>query len=296
MSKTKTQAKNKYPTIFLYPEASAKIDTWCKIAKGEVSGLGLVEVDDDGDIFITDAFLLTQESSTAHTELDQAAVGELMQELREKEIPGSKLRLWWHSHGTGSTFWSGTDDKTIDLLANDGFMVSLVTNKRREKLFRIGMRKPLLLDLDNLEWSVAYMADEDLEKKCQEEFDAKVTETTTFVKGKGQGRTSQWSGRGYGGYHGGNHFDGFGPWEPYEFSSKPQGNSPKQLGVGNKKLELELDDGSDAEVELNTPWLILSEANYNPHMIDMMLKRREITAEEHKAAIEELNALGLGDE
>jgi hypothetical protein len=96
-----TTLKVKYaPSVYLIPEALEKIDTWCKIAKEEVSGLGLVQIDKDGDLFVTDVFLLKQESGTAHTELSQEAIGGLISELRKKKIPGSQLKFWWHwKHG-----------------------------------------------------------------------------------------------------------------------------------------------------------------------------------------------------
>lgn len=284
---TSTTVKNTLPTIYLNQDVVTKIDAWCKIAREEVSGLGLIEVDEDGDIFVTDVFLLKQDSSSAHTELSQEAIGELMHELRQKEIPMSKLRFWWHSHGTGGVFWSGTDDNTINLLGSDGFMVSMVTNKKRDRLFRLGMKKPLRLDFDKLDWSVAYMPDESLKKECEAEFAAKVTERNTYTVMGGGGKGGHFRGHGGRQYVNGRWVDVPTQHYPSLGAGIPGITTPPLGGL------IGMDDDDDDSIPVDPHWMILNEANYDLKKLDMFLKTKKITSKQYKEAREELKDLGM---
>jgi len=306
------------PTIFLLPEVITKIDIWCKKAKGEVSGLGLIDIDEDGDIFVTDVYLLEQKSSSGNTDLDQEAVGNLMTELRKEGISMSKLRFWWHSHGNGGVFWSGTDDKTIDILGKGGFMVSMVTNKKREKKFRIGMQKPLKLDLDDVGWSLAYFPDEEFEKECEKEFDEKVKEVTTITTFKGSGNYGHnRSGRGrfyhngrwhdsWPGGNGGSRTDspGGGLHQPVPFQGEdtsPGTNNPLEMlpswgEIPGTDARSRVSDLVGQEIEeVDTLWLILNEADYTVAGLDQLRKANKIETAEHNQARAQLKELGLDD-
>lgn len=105
-----------------------KINYWVQKAVGEVSGLGKVVIK-DGVFRVTDAILVSQENTGTSTDLDPAAIGKAMYEMRDVE---GHLNFWWHSHVHMGVFWSGTDLDTIREIGQNGFLVSTVFNKAHE--------------------------------------------------------------------------------------------------------------------------------------------------------------------
>jgi hypothetical protein len=107
-----------------------KIMHWIDKAPGEISGLGKLTLDKvTGLIEIKSAVLLTQQNTGTSTDIDAAAVGKAMFEMRDQ--PG-ELNWWWHSHVNMGVFWSGTDLDTIREIGDKGFVVATVFNKKRE--------------------------------------------------------------------------------------------------------------------------------------------------------------------
>lgn len=139
--------------IYICADAMTKLRSWTYHAKGEVSGLGLVEANfEDGRIEsleITDAFIVRQTCSASSTELDQEAVGQLLVEL-EREGKANQLKLWWHSHGDLGVFWSQTDDANVRRMRTDDYLVSIVINKRWDILARVDWFSPVRLTVDEL--------------------------------------------------------------------------------------------------------------------------------------------------
>jgi hypothetical protein len=152
--------------------AWAKILLWTDMAMGEFSALGLVEELDD-TLRVTQVFLLEQQCDGAGTEIDQAAVAQLMME----GVDPGKLRCWIHSHADMQVFWSKTDDECIQGLANGEWLLSLVVNKQHESMMRIDQFHPTQIYLEDVIWEVHYQIDEELEAQCKSEFKKKVRES-----------------------------------------------------------------------------------------------------------------------
>jgi hypothetical protein len=152
--------------------AWAKILLWTDIANGEFSALGLVE-ELDNTLRVTEVFLLEQQCDSAGTEIDQAAVAQLMLE----GIDPGKLRCWIHSHADMQVFWSKTDDECIQGLANGEWLLSLVVNKLHESMMRIDQFHPTQIYLEDVIWEVHCPIDPELEARCKAEFKKKVRES-----------------------------------------------------------------------------------------------------------------------
>jgi hypothetical protein len=90
-----------------------------------------------------------------------------------KGIDTSKLKLWWHSHANMGVFWSTTDENTIKLFDN-GWMISLVGNKKGEILSRLDIYDPIRFTLGNLELKIIIETDPLLEKQIEDEIAEKV--------------------------------------------------------------------------------------------------------------------------
>jgi hypothetical protein len=152
--------------------AWAKILLWTDMAKGEFSALGLVE-ELDNTLMVTEVFLLEQQCDCAGTEIDQAAVAQLMLE----GVDPGKLRCWIHSHADMGVFWSKTDDENIQGLTNGEWLLSLVVNKNHKSMMRIDQFHPTQIYLEDVIWEVHYPLDKELEAQCKAEFKKKVRES-----------------------------------------------------------------------------------------------------------------------
>lgn len=98
-------------------------------AVGEISGLGTLAYDGAGNFEVKKVWLCEQENSASTTDLKPESVAKLMFEARDEPF---ELRFWWHSHVNMGVFWSGTDKDTMVELAERGWFLSTVFNKKRE--------------------------------------------------------------------------------------------------------------------------------------------------------------------
>ncbi|HID57226.1 TPA: hypothetical protein EYP37_11900, partial [Candidatus Poribacteria bacterium] len=129
--------------IYFAPKAMAKLNAYVDHSEGEVSGLGKVKQIGE-DFHVREVLLIEQESGYSSTELDDDALAEFLQELVAKGEDPSSWRLWWHSHGSFKVFWSFIDEKTCAKFNNE-WMISVVTNQRREYLGRLDLYRPIHL-------------------------------------------------------------------------------------------------------------------------------------------------------
>lgn len=131
---------NTPPQILITPEAFQKLRLYIELCPVEIGGLG--EVERDGDRFvITDLFILPQKVSPSETELDPAALLEILECCVAEGRNPASLCLWWHSHAEMDVEWSETDERTIANFSGD-FMISLVGNKGGEFACRLDILPP----------------------------------------------------------------------------------------------------------------------------------------------------------
>ncbi len=57
----------------------------------------------------------------------------------ENEGRCGRLKGWWHSHANAGVFWSPTDVSNIERLEPDGYLISIVTNKKGDKKCRVDL-------------------------------------------------------------------------------------------------------------------------------------------------------------
>ena len=167
--------------------AFRKLRIWTDLAKGEVSGLGTVEEirDKKGKLvsyLISDIDLIKQTSTSADTVLDDNAVNEYLYKLEKEGKDTSKVRLWWHSHGTINTFWSNTDAENIERLSNSGYLISLLTNKEEKLLCRIDVYHPFHITLDEVDVKLDLYEEDGIPDLCESEFNRKVIEPKEIAR------------------------------------------------------------------------------------------------------------------
>ena len=160
--------------------AHEKLWCWTRMAKGEVSMLGLVEETPEGPA-ITDLFLMKQTCTAASTDMDQSDVARLLFDLSATGTEGN-LRAWVHSHADMATFWSKTDEDCIEGLAGNPYVVSLVVNKKGDVKARVDVFGAVRFTIDELPVKLR-VPDLGLEGQCRAEFVAKVDEAPTFAFG-----------------------------------------------------------------------------------------------------------------
>ena len=163
-----------------------RIRYYVSLVKGEVSALGIVEKDGE-DLVVTDIYLPVQTCSAASTEMDPEDLAKLLLDLEQQGRDPRTLRFWWHSHGTMKPFWSQTDNETIEELANDGFVLSIVTNKAGENLARVDVFQPFRFTIHDVKVE-PLLPEYGLGDECAAQIKEKVREDEPRIILRGSGR------------------------------------------------------------------------------------------------------------
>jgi hypothetical protein len=131
------------PKIVMSRDMMNKLFAYATLAKGEISGLGEVEVK-DGEIRVVDTCLLKQECGGATTDIDPDDLAKWNLEMIQAGKDTQRWRLWWHSHADMGVFFSGTDSTCAKDLLNcfGDFVVSVVVNRKGEVYGRINYNLP----------------------------------------------------------------------------------------------------------------------------------------------------------
>lgn len=163
----------KFTTLYIDPVVMKRINYYTQAASGEVSGLGIITIDEKGRHIVSKVYLLEQESTAGDTELKPEAISKLMVDMmKDNEDPG-KLKFWWHSHANMGVFWSGTDDTCAETLSKE-FAFSLVVNKAGDKRCRLDLYKPFRITFDGVKTEVLAPEDTALKEECEKEVKEKV--------------------------------------------------------------------------------------------------------------------------
>ena len=120
--------------IILNHKAFLKIKYYTELTDDEISGIGKSEVTPEKDIVVTDIIIFKQKNTMSGTTIEDGEQEKFFLELTKKGDNTKKnWNIWWHSHNTMSTFWSATDDETIQShIGLQSYLISIVTNKKGE--------------------------------------------------------------------------------------------------------------------------------------------------------------------
>ena len=169
------------PRLKIPEKVWKKLRAYIDACPVEVGGLGTVELI-DGDLVVTDVFLLEQEVDFARTDLDPEAVAGFVTAWIRQGRDHNLLRFWWHSHGDMGVGWSDTDHATIDRLAAGTYLVSYVGNRRGEALVRLSMRHPVNLAVDDYPLVVVPEIEDALRDEVRQEVARKVRRRSVFKR------------------------------------------------------------------------------------------------------------------
>lgn len=161
--------------VYITDAAEQRLSAYLRLAEGEISGFGLVRKQEDF-LVVHEIFILDQESGSAHTELDTDAMQELLYQLLKGGSSPEEVTLWWHSHGMSSTFFSGTDDDTIDRFALFGrpWMLSLVSNRKLQHRLRLDFYDPIRATVDDIELRMFSRRNDKIDRNVEREISKKV--------------------------------------------------------------------------------------------------------------------------
>lgn len=165
--------------VHIPQEVYDKVMHWVNKGSIEVSGFGKVIFDEENLRFtVVDAYLLDQEGGSAHTDIDETALGRLM--YQTKDVEGD-LRWWWHSHVKMPVFWSGIDTDTIKTYGANGWLLATVFNQKYEMRSAVGHRVLSILGvevqvIDNIETEITRYIDPRLEQEWDELYTTHVKE------------------------------------------------------------------------------------------------------------------------
>lgn len=120
--------------IYITRECLDKMKLYIEECPTEISGLGRA-FQKDRYIVVTDIIILKQKCTSTESEMDDAAIAEFVSKCEDPE----NWRVFWHSHANMGVFWSGTDENTISKFGMDGWLISIVGNKRGEFLTRMDL-------------------------------------------------------------------------------------------------------------------------------------------------------------
>jgi len=188
------EIKSKFDALYIDPIALKKIQYWTDAADGEVSGLGIVQIEEDRMV-IREAFILDQECSGADTELDPEAISKLMTDIIKADKDPGMLKFWWHSHVNMGVFWSGTDDECAETLSTE-YAFSLVVNKKKERRVRLDLYNPFRITVDHVRLVELAEEDAELKEQCEKDVKEKV-KSKSWCYNKNKSRDISHYGKGY---------------------------------------------------------------------------------------------------
>lgn len=164
-----------FPDVVIGLDTLKKMFCYAAVAPYEVGGVGIVEETESG-LFISDIHLIRQTASAAEMLLDDLDLNRFVGECEEPE----KIKVQWHSHGSGPVFFSPQDTSTIAGYDMD-FAISIVVNKRFEVICRVDLFKPVYFGF-RVPLRIRIDVDEELAEKYREEVAEKVCVAETKKK------------------------------------------------------------------------------------------------------------------
>ncbi len=162
-----------------------KLQKYTEFAKGEISGIGIVEALPNF-FYVPEVFLFKQVSTATHTSIDREDYMKFTSNMMKAGEPIEKLKLWWHTHGDMSVFWSPTDEANIQDFdwekPEDNWVLSIVLNKSGNYKTRLDIFSPLRLTIHDLNVVVREPDYGNLDQVIQHEVKEKVQQNHTKIR------------------------------------------------------------------------------------------------------------------
>lgn len=170
----------------------------------EIGGLILGEIGEKtGNIIVKNIVLLKQYYNDSHFEIKDEALMDITKNWDAKKL--KSVLGWWHSHNTGSAFWSSDDDKCFRRMCNLsnfclGIVVAFPNNKhpdymelrcrldikdRMKQYVSVDDIQPIILQKKKNKFLDYHWGDIDVEISENIEEDKRVFEPCPYCQGSG---------------------------------------------------------------------------------------------------------------
>lgn len=186
------------PMVYMTRDAYSRMWHYVDIASKEVGWLGTVRLTRYGNFLIDEVFLLEQEVSAAQTEISEAGIARLAQELIDTRENGvemvNRIRFWGHSHVRMGTFPSGQDEAQMQHFHQNDcpWFVRGILNKLGRMQFDIFLWNAGVKVTD-VPWAIYdEFVDQSRRADIEADFNAKVTERPYMVY-RGQTAAKPWA-------------------------------------------------------------------------------------------------------
>lgn len=178
------------PLVYIEPTCWREMMLATEIANGEIAGLAEALVLPGGGIYVQNFMLPEQEASAGHVDINEEYLGKAMDQWVQDGRDLSVMKVWMHSHGSGSTFWSSIDDDTATMLAGQGgWFLSIVTNRKREARVRLDYARDFpRVFADNLPWQVADFSSQEERDRMKQLVKEQVKTPKAWTGGSGKGK------------------------------------------------------------------------------------------------------------
>lgn len=173
------------PKFLFTPEALYKIQCYVEECDKEIGWLGRIR--QDGDTYLCDeVFLLHQEVGAAATDITEAGLAALMEEIGLEE--NETLRLWGHSHVNMGVSPSSEDKKTPELFMKNGcaYFFRIICNKRGEMGVTFFNWQQNYY-IEDMAWGILAAEDDEVRSRIKAEMAEKVKAISY-----GRSATSDW--------------------------------------------------------------------------------------------------------
>jgi proteasome lid subunit RPN8/RPN11 len=167
-----TDSKTWIPKISIAHEVLQKLELYTEMCNDEISALGKA-VMIDGKIVIDTIYLFDQEVTRSSTNISNSDVSKFLCDYVRAGNNPEDIKLWWHSHAKMETYWSPTDESTIEGFGS-GWIVSIVSNKQKAHRARIDILDPIRMTIDNLPIEIMLKIDPSLRNEARREIVEKV--------------------------------------------------------------------------------------------------------------------------
>ena len=144
-------------------------------APNEVTGIGLLEIEDQSTLLVQEIFLPHQAANAHECQFEEGALNNVIVDVMERGGRNEMLCFRWHSHVGGQVFWSAKDVMDIEAWEGD-WLVSLVMNTFQERLARLDLYRPLRVENAPVMVKIEYPENADLRARCAEEVQTRVKE------------------------------------------------------------------------------------------------------------------------
>ena len=165
-------------------KAYLKMKYYIEGCEDEISGFGKVtktlNEDNEEEFKITDIEIMKQTVSGVSAIIDEETIAKFLYEKTKRNQSTAPYRVWWHSHATMNSFFSTTDDSTIDKSTEFPYLISIVSNHKHEIKARIDIFQPIRLTQE-INIIIEEDDDETLREKCEKEIKRKVKTNSSSI-------------------------------------------------------------------------------------------------------------------